>query len=683
VEALVVFGRSALNGVSRARLTGALLFLAPPLLAAPAAAQEGREPWRIIQPSQSSLVFARDGSLIAEIGRQARTSVPLASLPKYVAHAFVAVEDKRFYQHDGVDIVGVGGALKDAVLGDPRGASTITQQLVGNMHPDIIDRRDRGIGRKLREQQAAREMERHYSKEQILEAYINLIHFGHGWYGIDAAARHYFGKPAAKLTLAETATLAALPKGPAIYSPISHPDAARRRRNVVLSLMAEQGYITGAQSRAAQATPIRTAPNRGLSASAPYFVDVVTAQAEQAGISLAQGGFRVYTTLDPALQRAAASELADGLKAVEARPGYRHPTFANRAKGSSDYLQGAVVAVDPASGDVRALVGGRDYQASRFNRAVNGLRQPGSSFKPFVYAAAIADSIPPNALVADTALAIPLDDGTVYEPENADDAFRGEMTMREALAHSRNPVAVQLALHVGLDNVAELAQRAGIETPIDRYPSTAIGASAVRPLDFVTAFAAFANGGVAVDPRFVRRVEDSAGRTIWTPTGRTPELAIDPRVAFIVRDMMRDVVERGTATVVRRLVPAEVPVAGKTGTTNDNTDVWFVGMTPELVAGVWLGFDRPKTIMAGAAGGTLAAPIWGRMVADAYRRRESREWVMPAGVVTAELDRQSGLPADPFTPPERRYTEYFLAGTEPGAIPIDAWRLFEWGPVGF
>ena len=679
-----MLGRSALNGIRRARTAGALLTLALPLVTRPAAAQEGGgEAWRIVRMPQSSLVFARDGSLIAELGREVRTNVALKSLPKYVPQAFVAVEDKRFYQHDGVDIVGVGGAVLDAVRGDPRGASTITQQLVGNMHPDLVDRSDRSIGRKIREQQAAREMERHYSKEQILEAYLNLIHYGHGWYGIDAASRHYFGKPAAKLTLAEAATLAAVPKGPAIYDPIKRPDVARRRRDVVLSLMAQQGYITAAQARAAKALPVKTVPSGGISAPAPYFVDVVRAQADQGGVPVAEGGYRIYTTLDPDLQRAAASALVGGLAGVEARPGYGYATFAARGKGAGDYLQGAVVAIDPSSGEVRALVGGRDYQASRFNRAVNGLRQPGSAFKPFVYAVAIADSIPANALVADTAIAIPLDNGDVYRPENADDEFRGEMTMREALAHSRNPVAVELAMHVGIDSIAALAHRAGIETPIARYPSTAIGASAVRPLDFVAAFAVFANGGAAVEPRFVRRVEDSAGRTVWTPAGRNPTLVMDPRVAFIVRDMMRDVVERGSATSVRRLVPARIPVAGKTGTTNDSTDVWFVGMTPDLVAGVWLGFDRPKTITAGAAGGTLAAPIWGKMMADWYAGRESRPWLAPAGVVAVELDRETGQPAVFDTPPERRYTEYFIEGTEPGARRFDPWRLFDLGPVTF
>src|SRR5687768_8969222 len=232
------------------------------------AAAQQREPWQIITPQQASLVLARDGSMIGEIGRERRVSISLGSLPAYVGQAFVAVEDHRFYQHDGVDVAGIAGALKDNLLGERRGASTITQQLVGNMHPDIIDRSDPGIGRKVREQQAAREMERHYTKQQILEAYLNQIDFGHGWSGIEVAARHYFGKPAADLTLAQAATLAAVPKGPAVFDPLRNPDRVRERRNVVLRLMAEQRYISAVTARTAQSTPLALAPNRGMSAAA-------------------------------------------------------------------------------------------------------------------------------------------------------------------------------------------------------------------------------------------------------------------------------------------------------------------------------------------------------------------------------------------------------------------------------
>ena len=639
------------------------------------------EAWQLVQPPQSSLVYARDGSLIGEIGKEWRTSVSIKTLPRYVGHAFVAIEDHRFYQHNGVDVVGVMGALKDAAMGGARGASTITQQLVGNMHPDLIDRRDRTIGRKLREQEAAREMERHYTKEQILEAYLNQIYYGNGWYGIDAGARHYFGKPAARLTIAEAASLASLPKSPTMYDPARFPDRNSARRNLVLSAMAEQGYISKEQSAEAQRQRVVTVPNGGLSATAPYFIDVVRTQAERAGVPVMNGGYHIYTTLDPLLQRAATVALVEGTSAVELRPGYKHATYTNRPKGSRDYLQGMVVALDPGTGDVRALVGGRNYQESPFNRAVNAVRQPGSSFKPIVYALAVTDSTPPTALVQDTALAIPLPNGETYTPENSDGQFLGQLTLREALARSRNPVAVQLGERLGMDSVAALAHALGIQSPIAIVPSSAIGASALRPIELVTAYAAFANLGSAVEPRFVIRVEDRASRTVWAPKPVAPSLVLDPRVAFIVRDMMRDVVERGTAQSVRRYVPATIPVAGKTGTTNDNTDVWFVGMTPEIVAGVWLGFDRPKMITAGAAGGSLAAPIFGSMMQRWYAGRETGTWEPPAGLVSGEMDRLTGLVADATTPPERRYVEYFLEGTEPVGLRFDPWRIFEQGPV--
>ncbi|HEU4630693.1 MAG TPA: PBP1A family penicillin-binding protein [Gemmatimonadaceae bacterium] len=655
------------------------------LLALPAAVhaqeRESEEPWRILPLPQASLVLARDGSLVGEIGRARRVSVPLRTLPKYLPQAFIAVEDKRFYQHDGVDLIGVAAAVKDAVTGDLRGASTITQLVVGNMHPEIIDRSDMSLGRKLREQQAAREMERHYSKEEILETFLNLIDFGHGWRGVEMAARHYFGKGAARLTLAEAATLAALPKGPAVYDPIAHPDRARSRRNLVLDLMAEQGYVTAAQAAAAKRQPLKLAPNAGYGVRAPYFVDVVRAQAERAGIPVTEGGYRIRTTLDPLLQRAAEEALAAELKAIESRPGYRHLKYAGHPPGRTDYLQGAVVVLDPTSGHVRALVGGRDYGESQFNRAVNALRQPGSAFKPFVYATAIADSLPPNTVVADTAIAIPMSDGTTYRPQNSDHRYLGAMTMREALTHSRNSVAVQLGMTLGLPEVIGTARAMGIDTPIAPYPSSAIGASAVRPLDLVAAYLPLDMLGLRIEPRFVQRIESAAGRTVWTAPPAAARIVLDPHVAFIVRDMMRDVVARGTATSVRRYLPDWVPVAGKTGTTNDNTDVWFVGMTPELVAGVWVGFDRPKTITPGAAGGTLAAPVFGRIARAYYAAHpETRGWTAPQGLVTAELDRATGQPATPFTPAERRYVEYFLPGTEPGAV--SAWRLFQWGPIG-
>ena len=673
-----------------------LLFM-PALASAQQPVANDTEPWTIVPMPQASLVLARDGSLIGEIGKEIRINVQIGSLPKYLPHAFVAVEDHRFYQHDGVDVVGIAGALKDNIFGERRGASTITQQLVGNMHPTLIDRTDRSLGRKLAEQSAAREMEKHYTKDQILEAYLNQIGFGHGWYGVEMAARHYFGKTAAKLSLAEAASLAAMPKGPALYDPLKYPDRVRQRRNVVLSLMADQDYITRAQATAAQAAPLVTFPNAGYSAYSPWFVDVVRVQATRAGIPVAQGGYRIYTSLDPVLQNAATSALAEETAALESQPDYAHPKYVpGSTPGGSKpgrltgYLQGMVVALDPTSGDVRALVGGRDYNDSQFDRAVDGMRQPGSSFKPIVYALAIADSISPNTIFQDTALAITLPNGTVYSPENSDGQFLGPLTLREALAKSRNGVSVQLGQRLGIDSIANLARRMGLSSKIAPYPSSAIGASVVQPLDLVAAYTTFANLGTPVEPRFIYRVEDRNRKIVLSREVKALAPALDPRVTYVVRDMMRDVVERGTAASIRRYLPASIPVAGKTGTTNDNSDVWFIGLTPDLVAGVWLGFDKPTSITAGAAGGSLAAPVWGKMLARYYAAkpeiltsRAAEQWIPPIGVIFGDVDRATGELATDQTPADRRYTEYFVEGTEPAPLKADPWKLFGWGPIIF
>jgi len=672
----------------------AVLLAAP----APAAAQQSRaadtEPWTIVPVPQASLVLARDGSLIGEIGKEIRTSVPIKSLPAYLPHAFVAVEDHRFYQHDGVDVVGIAGALKDNIFGERRGASTITQQLVGNMHPDLIDRTDMSLGRKLKEQSAAREMEKHYTKEQILEAYLNQIAFGHGWYGVESAARHYFGKSASKLSLAEAAALAAMPKGPALYDPLKYPDRVRQRRNVVLSLMADQGYITAAQAATARAAPLVALPNSGYSAYSPWFVDVVRIQAVRAGIPVNLGGYRIYTSLDPVLQNAATSALLEETAAIESQPDYAHPKYTPRSRSTptrtTDYLQGMVVALDPTSGDVRALVGGRDYGDSQFDRAVDGMRQPGSSFKPIVYAAAIADSITPNTIFGDTALSIPLPNGDVYKPEDSDGEYLGPLTLREAFAKSRNVVAVQLGMKLGMDSIASLARRMGLSSKIAPYPSSAIGASVVQPLDLIAAYTTFANLGTPMEPRFIYRIEDRNRKVVLSREIQALPPALDPRVTYVVRDMMRDVVERGTASSIRRYLPESIPVAGKTGTTNENSDVWFIGLTPDLVAGVWLGFDKPTSIALGAAGGSMAAPIWGKMVARYYATQPqlvashaTEQWTPPLGVIMGDVDRTTGELATDETPADRRYTEYFVEGTEPPALRADPWKLFGWGPIIF
>jgi len=652
-------------------------------LASALGAQQTVEAWQLIIPPQASIIYAANGTLIGEMGKESRLNVPLRTLPKYVAQAFVAVEDQRFYQHDGVDLIGVAAAIRDNLMGERRGASTITQQLVGNMHPTIIDRSDPSPMRKLREQSAAREMERHYNKEQILEAYLNQIDYGHGWRGIEMAAHHYFGKWAAQLTIAEAATLAALPKSPPLYDPIKFPDKAKARRDLILGLMADQNYITRPQAAAARRQPLVTAPNLGRSVVAPYFLDAVRMAAEQEGVAVGNGGYRVFTTLVPALQQAAADALVSGALAVEAREGYRYPKMAAVARtqgAQSEYLQALVVALDPHTGDVRAMVGGRDYGRSPFNRATHALRQPGSSVKPFVYARALMDSIPANTMLADSAIHYPQPNGEMYSPENADNQFLGPITLREALVLSRNTVAIQLGQLVGMDSVAALVRDVGLDTPMRPYASSAIGASEVHPVDFVAAYSVFATDGLAVEPRYVTRIEDRAGRVVWAAPAPAPRQVLDPRVAFIVRDILREATERGTGAAARRIVPQHIQIAGKTGTTNDNADVWFMGVTPTLVAGVWLGFDKPKMIMPGAAGGSLAAPIWANMVSRFYGDSNAGDWTVPADLSIAELERPSGMLADANLPANRRYFEYFLPGTEPPLLRVNPWKTPGWGP---
>ena len=653
------------------------------------------EPWQIIQPPQSSLVFARDGSFIGEIGRQARTSVPLNSLPAYVWQAFVATEDQRFFQHDGVDMVGVVGAIKDNILGERRGASTIPMLLAAAMHPDLIDRSERsgvsGIQRKIREQNAARDMVKRYTKNQILEAFLNQVDLGHNWFGVEAAARHYFGTSAAKLTLAQAASLAALPKSPPGYDPIRKPLQNRDRRNTILGLMADQKYITADAAEKAKAEPVVTVKDAGVSVPSQYFIDAVRQEAEKAGIAVMNGGYRIYTTLDVPLQQAAVNALVNGTLEVEKMPGYKHITAAqaqaqSKALGSSrlvntDYIQGAVVVMDPYNGDVRALIGGRNYPLAPFNRATNARRQPGSSIKPFVYAKAVEQGIPVNRVFNDTIVEIPLENGDTYMPDNSDNKFLGPMTVRQALAQSRNTVAVQLALETGMDSIADLAKRLGFSSPMMQVPSSAIGASVVLPIELVAAYSVFANNGQVVAPRMITRIADLQNRTVFSTAPSVPRQVMDPRAAFIMRDVLREAAERGTGYQARNAVPRAVPIAGKTGTTNDNRDVWFLGITPDLVGGVWLGFDQPKTITEKAVGGTLAAPIWGKMMGDYYRGRRAGEWpAAPTGLVFAEINRYSGELATPATSGENRIVEFFMPGTEPVEI-RSPWNVPRWGAV--
>ena len=620
--------------------------------------------------AEGSELLDIDGQAFATLATVNRRIVSLDSLPEYLPQAVVAIEDRRFYDHGGVDLFRTAGALVSNVRagGVAEGGSTITQQLARNLFPDWLPYQDRNVRRKIMEARVARQIERSFSKDKILELYLNHIYLGSGAYGIDAAAQTYFGKPASELTLMEAATLAGLPQAPSQANPKEDVERATRRRDLVLDQMVDAGYIDQAQAEEAKAEAITVVEDSNDEPTGPmgsYFVERVRQELEETvGSRFYTAGLQIHTTLDATVQASAEQELNRQLAALESgRFGaFRHSTYAQAEEGAAEteYLQGAVVVMDVATGEVRALVGGRDFADSKFNRATQALRQPGSAFKPFIYASALERFRTPSHPVEDSPLRLTLAGGQVWEPKNYTGTYDGPITMREALARSKNTATVRLAQEVGLGSAIQIAHDLGISSEIPDNPAAALGTAEVRPIELVGAYAAFANGGRRVEPHLIRKVVDRNGRTLWEARVEQAQV-LDPAVAFVLTTMLQDVVSLGTGTAVRA-VGFGGAAAGKTGTTNDASDVWYVGYTPELVAGIWMGFDDPKTIVRGASGGTLAAPVWGRMMNTIYANRPAPgSWQEPSGVTTALVDRVTGSAVSEFCPPQGpTYTEYFI-----------------------
>ena len=532
--------------------------------------------------------------------------------------------------------------------------------------------------RKLKEAKVAREIESQYGKDKILELYLNQIYLGSGAYGVETAAQRYFGKSARDLNLAEAATLAALPKAPERYNPRRFPENAIRRRNTIVELMRREGAITDAEASLAKAYPLQLATRSASGEVAPYFVEWVRkALDDRFGRQLYEQGLKVYTTLDLDQQLAAERALERQLQAIEAGQfgKFAHQSYesyvAKAATGenantpNSPYLQGAFVALDPRNGAVRALVGGRDYDDSKFNRATQALRQPGSTFKPIVYSAAIERGYSPAYLTADSPIAIPQAGGEEWTPQNYDRQFWGGVPLRRALYMSRNLSAINTGREVGEQSVIDMAHRFGISTPIPAYPSIHIGSADVIPLEMIASYGVFATLGARATPNAIMRVENAQGQVLWQPS-REREQVLSPAEAWLMVDMMKDVIRRGTAYQATWGAGLRVPAAGKTGTTNDGTDVWFIGYTADLVAGVWMGFDRPKKIKANAQGGQLAAPAWTAFMTEVYGRKPAPpDWPRPESVVVREVDSSSGQLYGAGCATEAPVTEYFIAGTEP------------------
>jgi penicillin-binding protein 1A len=625
------------------------------------------------RPPEATRLFAVDGSRLADLSIERRVVVDLDEVPPVLSNGFVAVEDRRFWQHDGIDFRGAGRAVWVNVrtLSLREGFSTITMQLPRNVLPRELPRSDRRR-RKLCELRLAGQIERAMPKRDVLRLYINQVYLGDGRYGVEEAARGYFGKQARRLTTAEAALLIGLVKNPEGYNPRENPARAILRRNVVLGVLAREGVITPAEAARAQAEPLQLAPALESAGPAPYYVAAVRRELrERFGSDADIRGLRVHTGLDPVVQQAAREALVEQIRRIEggAYGRWRHPVAPAgeripAAEGTgSPYLQGVVVVLDVRTGAVRALVGGRDFTHSSYDRALLARRQPGSTFKPFVFAAAFQHGVSAAERVETTPVAI-AQTGAAWRPDDLVPDSVTSLTVRDALALSSNNAAVRLGERVGAQRVAEMARTLGITTPVPAYPSIHLGAAEVIPAELAAAYATLGNGGFAVRPTLITHVEDARGNVVWRAPAQPPHV-LDSGVAFLTTNLMEDVVDRGTGSAVRR-EGFWLPAAGKTGTTNDAKDVWFVGMTPDLAAAVWLGFDQPKQILPNAFGGNLAAPIWARAMKAAYATRPApAAWTAPSSLVTVAVDGRTGALASDRCPPEDVHIEYFVPGTEP------------------
>ncbi|MEX1183608.1 MAG: PBP1A family penicillin-binding protein [Gemmatimonadota bacterium] len=633
------------------------------------------------QPGGAPVLLDRHGEEYADLAPYERVIVSLDSLPPFVPNAFIAVEDRRFWEHRGVDWVRVvGAALANvASMSASQGSSTIPMQLARNVFPKELPGTERTMKRKLQEARVARQIEARFGKADILEMYLNHIYFGGGAYGIEAASRLYFDKTASELTLAEAATLAALPKAPAHYDPRRRPERSRERRDVVLSLMAAQEMVDSAQVAEAREVEVVASSSGTRSRSSipdgAFFIDVVRDQLEDRfGEELYRSRLRIHTTVDPVAQRAAERELTAQVEDLD-----------GRVRAGEGELQGAMVVLEARTGDVLALVGGRDAATSRYNRAVLASRQIGSAFKPFVYAAALQEGIPTSHLVLDAPLRMQLSRNDVWEPENYDGQYHGDISLRQALVGSRNIPTVRLATEVGIADVAMTAREAGVTAEMDLTPALALGTVSMSPLQLATAYTTFATLGTTASPRFVIRVEDEDGTVLWQTEPVTSRSALDPGVAYIVTDILRDAVDYGTGTGVRA-AGFRGAAAGKTGTTNNATNAWFVGYTPDVVGAVWIGYDTPSSMGSAATGGGFAAPVFGRVMRQLYTSRKTPpEWQVPDGVLRFDIDPYTGLVLQAGCLPRssRAESELFIEEhLPPAACPYrDYWGGF-WDRLG-
>lgn len=629
---------------------------------------------RVGDMAQATTLLDRHDRAVFTIFKEQRIEVPLEKMSPLLVKAIVSIEDQRFYDHRGVDTVRIVAAAVNNVREGRRaqGGSTLTQQLARQAFLSL----DKSYRRKLKEVIVAAELEAEYSKDEILELYLNKVYFGDGLHGVEAASLGFFGKHAADLTLSEAALIAGLVKSPSSFAPTVNLKRAVARRDLVLQTMIDSGAVTAAEAAAAKAEPVTLKSTLGRDdPHGAWFKEEVRRQLiAKFGLDrVYEGGLKVYTTVDMAMQTAAELLVEDALTEVEDR---RNSRLKKGQAADPTRLEGALVALDPATGEVRALVGGRSFESSHFNRASQARRQPGSAFKPFVFAAALEAGWSPASVVARLDEPVQTLQGA-WMPED-EHATTSEMTLRTALRTSSNRAAVRLLEQVGIPETVEYARQLGVGS-VPSVPSLALGSGEVTLEGMTAAYATFASGGVHRAPVVIRRVEDRDGEVIFEAAD-TATRVLSETTAFLLTSMLSDVVNYGTAWKARR-VGFQLPAAGKTGTTNDYVDAWFVGYTPKLVAGVWIGFDKPKTIVAGGYAGDIAVPLWGRFMRAATKGDRAEWFATPKGLIGVQVCRVSGrLPdvgcsdvevvsdAGEVSRRSMVITDYFLRGKGPTEV---------------
>ncbi|MDA8235012.1 MAG: penicillin-binding protein 1A [Clostridia bacterium] len=593
----------------------------------------------------ASKVYDVNGKLITTLFEENRIKVGIDQISSYAIKAVVATEDARFYRHYGFDPVRIAGAaFRNLQAGEiKQGGSTITQQTAKNLYLT----HERTFTRKIKEAILTIQLERKYTKDEILEMYLNQIYFGHGAYGIEVASRTFFNKPAKDLTLAESAMLIGIPARPSAYSPFRNFAAAQKRQAVVLNRMVEVGMITQEEADKAKNEKITLSSSKGLKeGNAPYFIDeirqYISEKYDNGSELLLKGGLSIYTTLDIKTQKAAEKAFQQGLKDKNAA------------------LEGALVAIDPTNGYIKAMVGGRNFEKSKFNRAL-AKRQPGSAFKPFLYAAAIDKGYTAASLIRCEPVYYPQPGGQVYEPKDYGEQpyhYR-DFTLKEALAVSDNIVAVRLNEQIGPKITVEYAQKMGITSPMRPYLSLALGTSEVSPLEMASAYGVLANQGISTKPLMIIKIVDPTGKVLEENEPSTKKI-MEQSTAYIVTDMLKAVINPGgTAGRVAGII--QRPAAGKTGTSQNLQDAWFVGYTPKLVAAVYIGYDSPRSV--GKTGGAIAAPIWASFVKDAMRGTAAQDFPLPINVEKTAVNLDTGNVASPWA--YRTMEMAFVKGTLP------------------